>query len=240
MARAGPLVLGSDGNFYGTEGGGGQYNRDTIFQITPTGTFTLLHSFAPSEGNGRSGLMQATDGNFYGTTSYTNSISPVAQGYIFRFSMGRGSDREESAVGCHGRTGSTDSRLQPDGNYRRGVQWCACEFHRGLILSDLQAGARWRHQRSHSGDHASWCRPDHQRLPGTPVKEADVLQHPEVFAVCAEWHGGLVGGMGPIAFCLPILVDNAVCRLLKGWSLLQFPVGRRFGTVAFGLLPDVP
>jgi hypothetical protein len=48
----------------------------------------------------------------------------------------------------------------------------------------------------------------------------------------AEW------GRSPFAYS--ILVDNAVCRLLKGWSLLQFPVGRRFGTVAFGLLPDVP
>jgi uncharacterized repeat protein (TIGR03803 family) len=42
----------------------------TVFKITPGGTFTTLHSFVyPTEGAiPLAGLIQATDGNFYGTT----------------------------------------------------------------------------------------------------------------------------------------------------------------------------
>ena len=62
------LVQGSDGNFYGTTSGGGAYGNGTIFKITPSGTMTILHSFAGGEGNGVvAPLIQGSDGNFYGT-----------------------------------------------------------------------------------------------------------------------------------------------------------------------------
>ena len=66
-----PLVLGSDGNFYGTVSGGGAHACGAIFKITPAGEFTTLHSFVPgSDGYGpNGGLVQASDGNFYGITS---------------------------------------------------------------------------------------------------------------------------------------------------------------------------
>lgn len=74
------LVQGSDGNFYGTTSQGGNFSSlfcdsgcGTVFKITPTGAFTTLYSFCSQpdcpDGNGPSvGLIQATDGNFYGTT----------------------------------------------------------------------------------------------------------------------------------------------------------------------------
>ena len=67
------LVQATDGNFYGTTGGGGASDDcsggcGTAFKITPTGKLTTLHSFDSAEGSGASGLVQATDGNFYGTT----------------------------------------------------------------------------------------------------------------------------------------------------------------------------
>ncbi len=40
------LVQGSDGNFYGTTYYGGVYNAGTVFEITPGGTLTTLHSFS--------------------------------------------------------------------------------------------------------------------------------------------------------------------------------------------------
>ena len=63
------LIQGSDGNFYGTTYQGGASNSGTIFQMTPSGTLTTLHSFSTSDGAyPHAGLIQGTDGNFYGTT----------------------------------------------------------------------------------------------------------------------------------------------------------------------------
>jgi uncharacterized repeat protein (TIGR03803 family) len=65
------LVLGSDGNFYGTTSSGGTSNNGTVFRISPSGTCTNLHSFIGSPNDGSfpyAGLVQGSDGNFYGTT----------------------------------------------------------------------------------------------------------------------------------------------------------------------------
>ena len=44
------LVQASNGNFYGTASTGGMYTCGTIFEITPTGTFTFLHNFTGGDG----------------------------------------------------------------------------------------------------------------------------------------------------------------------------------------------
>ncbi len=73
------LVQATDGSFYGTTAhGGGSDNCyyggvagcGTVFKITPSGTLTTLHSFDGGDGEEPSGLVQATDGNFYGTTPF--------------------------------------------------------------------------------------------------------------------------------------------------------------------------
>jgi uncharacterized repeat protein (TIGR03803 family) len=63
------LVLASNGKFYGTttEGGTG---GGTVFEITPAGTFTLIHTFNGDGANPHASLVQGANGNFYGTTSY--------------------------------------------------------------------------------------------------------------------------------------------------------------------------
>ena len=70
------LVEGSDGNYCGTTFNGGFSNYGTIFRITPGGTLTLLHSFSNHPDGARpwSALIQATDGNFYGTTSLGGTL----------------------------------------------------------------------------------------------------------------------------------------------------------------------
>jgi uncharacterized repeat protein (TIGR03803 family) len=66
------LVLGSDGNFYGTTFGGGKTNFTafgTIFRISPGGQYTNLYSITtPGQGEPGAPLVQGSDGNFYGTT----------------------------------------------------------------------------------------------------------------------------------------------------------------------------
>jgi uncharacterized repeat protein (TIGR03803 family) len=73
-AAFGPLVQGTDGDFYGTTAYGGAYGEGTIFKITPVGTLTTLYSFCslgaycPDGEDINGGLVQGADGNFYGTT----------------------------------------------------------------------------------------------------------------------------------------------------------------------------
>ncbi len=64
----GALVQATNGNFYGTTGGGGAHGYGTVFEITPSGTLTTLYSFDSTDGANPTALVQATNGNFYGTT----------------------------------------------------------------------------------------------------------------------------------------------------------------------------
>jgi uncharacterized repeat protein (TIGR03803 family) len=85
------LVQGVDGNFYGTTAGGGvncaPYGCGTVFKMSPSGNLTVLYNFCsqPSCADGMypyAGMIQATDGNFYGTTSQGGSN--LHAGTIFR------------------------------------------------------------------------------------------------------------------------------------------------------------
>jgi len=70
------LVQGSNGNFYGTTiYGGASSSRcpagcGTVFEVTPAGAVTTLHQFNGVDGAQPGGLMQASNGNLYGTTAY--------------------------------------------------------------------------------------------------------------------------------------------------------------------------
>lgn len=64
------MVLGSDGNLYGTTFNGGSNNYGTVFEFNPvTSTLTTLHSFLKHDGAWPLGMVLASDGNFYGITS---------------------------------------------------------------------------------------------------------------------------------------------------------------------------
>jgi uncharacterized repeat protein (TIGR03803 family) len=70
-----PLVQGSDGNFYGTARDGGTLNSGGVaFKLTPTKVLTVLHNFDRTLGSvdgnqPYAGLIQASDGNFWGVAS---------------------------------------------------------------------------------------------------------------------------------------------------------------------------
>jgi uncharacterized repeat protein (TIGR03803 family) len=76
----GALVQATNGNLYGTTGACGANGFGTVFEITPSGTLTTLYNFCSQSGcadggHAYTGLIQATDGNFYGTTQYGGAYS---------------------------------------------------------------------------------------------------------------------------------------------------------------------
>jgi len=78
--RPDSLILGSDGNFYGAAQvsmeGSSAPNGGTVFSLTPAGTLTVLHTFAPGPnknypGGNLGGLVtEGPDGKIYGETIY--------------------------------------------------------------------------------------------------------------------------------------------------------------------------
>jgi uncharacterized repeat protein (TIGR03803 family) len=68
------VIQASNGDFYGTTSSGGVGKSGTVFSITPSGTLTTLYSFGEqgdcSESCSPSGLIEATNGDLYGTTFY--------------------------------------------------------------------------------------------------------------------------------------------------------------------------
>ena len=97
----GALIQGADGNFYGTTFTGGYADQGTVFQMTPQGVVTIVHSFADGsvtlDGiNPYAGLVQGYDGNFYGTTHGDQStgfgtvfqVTPQGQTTILHYFQG--------------------------------------------------------------------------------------------------------------------------------------------------------
>jgi len=90
------LVQASDGNLYGITLLGGNGLNATIFRISPAGMLTVLYTFCTQDAceDGQTGeipqggLVQATDGKFYGTTSGGGAYGN--NGTVFSLSVGLG------------------------------------------------------------------------------------------------------------------------------------------------------
>ena len=82
------LVQAKDGNFYGSAPQGGAFGDGTIFRLTPGGVLTTLHAFDCANEGCRTGLaaglIQASDGNLYGTTFSGGSLG---NGTVFKLTL---------------------------------------------------------------------------------------------------------------------------------------------------------
>jgi uncharacterized repeat protein (TIGR03803 family) len=87
---AGELTQGTDGNFYGLTGRGGADSSGNFFKMTPGGLLTNLYSFTGgADGDVPAGqLVQGTDGNFYGVTRRNTIAGSLAYGTIFKITPG--------------------------------------------------------------------------------------------------------------------------------------------------------
>lgn len=83
------LVLGPDGNLYGTAATGGIYDGGTLFQITTGGAFNVVYAFPNGTSSSRMGagptqLTVGVDGNLYGMTEGGGAN---ACGALFRITL---------------------------------------------------------------------------------------------------------------------------------------------------------
>jgi len=81
------VVQASDGNFYGTTAWGGAPigQSGTIYKITPDGVLTTIYTFTGFYADGGTpfaGLVEGSDGNFYGTTNQNETFYGV--GTVFK------------------------------------------------------------------------------------------------------------------------------------------------------------
>lgn len=137
------LARGTDGNYYGTTGGGGAYGYGTFFQYNPiTAQTVLLYSFGGTSIDGQypdQKPLQGTDGNFYGTTSAGGSNGV---GIIYKIVP---SSRTESVFytfqggATDGATPSSRLKIGTDGNFY-GLTFAGGYFDNGTFYQITPAG----------------------------------------------------------------------------------------------------
>jgi uncharacterized repeat protein (TIGR03803 family) len=149
----GPLVQATDGNFYGTTSEGGAYGAGTVFEITPGGSLTTLYSFCAlancADGMSPfSGLLQATSGIFYGTTSGDFENGPP-YGTIFSLSTGLGpfvkiepaSGKEGATIGIFGQGFNSSSSVQFGGVQATSVTLSGSTFLKAKVPAGALTGS---------------------------------------------------------------------------------------------------
>jgi uncharacterized repeat protein (TIGR03803 family) len=111
------MILGSDGNFYGTTtlGGFGTGSGGTVFQLTTSGVLNILHSFTggqSSTGYAPYDLIEGANGTLYGITFYGGNQEPACSkdgcGTVFSLTT---SGDFESLHSFDGSDGSTPAGL---------------------------------------------------------------------------------------------------------------------------------
>ena len=163
------VIQGKDGNFYGATGSGGTgacaFGCGTAFKVTPGGVESVLYSFSGgADGGVPNGLVQGSDGNFYGTASFGGTSSGLCTsdgcGVVFKLTPAGA----ETAL--YAFTGGTDGAVPAsliqgtDGNFY-GITVHGGQSNNGTVFKATPAGAETvLHSFAGGGDGA---------LPQTPL-----------------------------------------------------------------------
>jgi uncharacterized repeat protein (TIGR03803 family) len=123
-AEAAYVIQGTDGNLYGDTVYGGQSDNGTVFELTLSGTETILHSFAGGDDGAIpfAPLTEGSDGNLYGTTQYGGTYG---NGVIFSIQLGPIPAGTSNEAVLHAFVGNTSEGANPatamtqgtDGNF---------------------------------------------------------------------------------------------------------------------------
>lgn len=101
------LVQGTDSKLYGVTAQGPSGVNGTIFSITTTGTFKLLHTFSGTDGaNPSTPLIQNTNGVFYGATSGGGSATVCNGGCGVIYSLNTGAKAFITLQSTSGKVGT--------------------------------------------------------------------------------------------------------------------------------------
>jgi uncharacterized repeat protein (TIGR03803 family) len=154
----GVLLQATDGNFYGTTPYGGASSAcggfflgcGTIYKITSSGAFTVLHNFVGGVDGNRpqDGLVQGTDGNLYGTTlegGVRESSCSYGCGIVFKISTSGTFTLLHNFDAADGSFLTSPLILATDGNYygttSAGGASAACSLGCGTAFTMTEAGA---------------------------------------------------------------------------------------------------
>jgi len=105
-----------NGTFYGTTYEGGAFGYGTVFTLSPAGVVTSVYSFTGGNDGGHpeGDLLQASDGNLYGTTVDGGAYN---QGAVFRMAPGNAPVTLASFDGFNGANPETPLLQAADGSF---------------------------------------------------------------------------------------------------------------------------
>ena len=145
---------------------GGTSNLGTIFQLSLNGTASILHHFVGGNGDGANpnkNLIQATDGDFYGTTA---TGGPSNLGTVFRTTAaGVFAVMHAFAGGLNDGAGPTPILQAHDGNFYGATSDGGSQFDYGTIFRMTPSGAV-------TIIHAFANTPGDGQAPGAPLTES--------------------------------------------------------------------
>lgn len=152
------IVVGSDGNLYGTTSAGTGSFGGTLFKMTPGGKESTVYTFTGPVGSGPNGIVLGSDGNFYGTTATTIfKVTPSgAATLLYTFPCGvngcwfgwnaevppiQGIDGNFYGTASNGALNNSGTvyKITPDGQFsvlHRFCSWTNCtdgQFPKGLV-----------------------------------------------------------------------------------------------------------